>query len=107
MPQTFTTQRPLDTTNIPATPAPQEKEEQAGITRIPGSERQALLLRLDLESAKLEELSIRQRAALEEELRYREFGFVSCVMSLFLSLSLSGTESSASTPGPTPTLGRG
>ena len=107
MPQTFTTQRPLDTTNIPATAAPEEKEEQsAGITRIPGSERQALLLRLDLESAKLEELSVRQRAALEEELRYREFGFDSCQV-LFLSLSLSGTESSASTPGPTPTLGRG
>merc|ERR1712072_1064971 len=32
------------------------------------------LLRLDLESAKLEELSARQKAALEQELSYRELG---------------------------------
>ena len=73
VPQTFTTQRPLDTTHIPITVAPQREEPDAN-TRIPGSERRALLLRLDLESAKLEELSARQKAALEQELSYRELG---------------------------------
>merc|ERR1712080_394634 len=34
----------------------------------------ALLLRLDLESANLDELSARQKAALEQELNYRELG---------------------------------
>ena len=74
VPQTFTTQRPLDTTHIPITVAPQREKEPDASTRIPGSERRALLLRLDLESAKLEELSARQKAALEQELSYRELG---------------------------------
>ena len=74
VPQTFTTQRPLDTTHIPVTVAPEKVKEAGASTRIPGSERRALLLRLDLESAKLEELSTRQKAALEQELSYRELG---------------------------------
>ena len=76
VPESFSTQRPLDTTLTPATDAPaqKEKEQGASVTRIPGSERRALLLRLDLESANLQELSARQKAALEQELSYRELG---------------------------------
>ena len=73
-PQSFTTQQPtLDTTHVPVTVAPQKQEEPVS-TRIPGSERRALLLRLDLETAKLEELTARQKAALEQEVSYRELG---------------------------------
>ena len=73
-PQSFTTQQPtLDTTHVPVTVAPQKQEEPVS-TRIPGSERRTLLLRLDLETAKLEELTARQKAALEQEVSYRELG---------------------------------
>ena len=73
--QSLTTQRPVETTHIPVTVAPQQqKEKKEADARIPGSERRALLLRLDLDSAKLEELSARQRAALEQEVSYRELG---------------------------------
>ena len=73
-PQSFTTQQPtLDTTHVPVTVAPQKQEEPVS-TRIPGSERRALLLRLDLETAKLEELTARQKTALEQEVSYRELG---------------------------------
>ena len=72
--QSLTTQRPLETTHIPVTVAPQQQKEKEADARIPGSERRALLLRLDLDSAKLEELSTRQRAALEQEVSYRELG---------------------------------
>ena len=73
-PQSFTTQQPtLDTTHVPVTVAPQKQEEPVS-TRIPGSERRTLLLRLDLETAKLEELTARQKTALEQEVSYRELG---------------------------------
>ena len=72
--QSFTTQQPtLDTTHVPVTVAPQKQEEPVS-TRIPGSERRTLLLRLDLETAKLEELTARQKTALEQEVSYRELG---------------------------------
>merc|ERR1711936_1292680 len=61
------------TTHVPVTVAPQKQEEPVS-TRIPGSERRTLLLRLDLETAKLEELTARQKTALEQEVSYRELG---------------------------------
>ena len=74
--ESLTTQRPVETTHIPVTVAPQQqkKEENEADARIPGSERRALLLRLDLDSANLEELNGRQKAALEQEVSYRELG---------------------------------
>merc|ERR1712061_394756 len=62
-PQSFTTQQPtLDTTHVPVTVAPQKQEEPVS-TRIPGSERRALLLRLDLATL---------TAVLEKQIRERQ-----------------------------------